>query len=232
MGVGHIAVGFASKRWATRTSLAWLVLAPTLIDLFWSVFVLTGIERARITPGITRSVPLDLEFIPYSHSLVACVGWGLLFAGGYYLAWYRDVRAGLILFAGVVSHWVLDWVSHRPDMPLLPVGGPIVGLGLWNYPLPAFLVEATMLAIGVGLYMSVTRARSMRGKLGFAALVAFLFLFNVAAYTSPPPPTVTPMAAGNLAIVLLVVLLFYVDKSREVTAQPSRGSARRSVQLW
>ena len=232
MGVGHIAVGFASKRWATRTSLAWLVLAPVLIDLFWSVFVLTGIERARITPGITRSVPLDLQFIPYSHSLVACVGWALLFAGGYYLAWYRDLRAGLILFAGVLSHWLLDFISHRPDMPLLPVGGPSVGLGLWNYPLPAFLVEATLLAIGVGLYMSVTRARSMRGKLGFGVLVAVLFLFNVAAYTSPPPPSVTPMAAGNLSLVLLVVLLFYVDKSRELTARPSRGSARRSVQLW
>jgi hypothetical protein len=213
MGVGHLAVGFATKRWARSTSLAWLMLAPVFVDVIWSALVLVGIERARITPGITRAVPLDLQYMPYSHSLVAGVGWGLLLAGVYYFARQRDLRAAAILCAGVLSHWLLDWISHGPDMPILP-SGPRVGLGLWNYPLPAFLVEAGMLAVGVWLYTSVTRAQSARGKLGFAILVTCLFAFNIGAYTSPPPPSVTPMAAGNLTTLLLVALLYYVDRNR------------------
>jgi hypothetical protein len=212
VGVGHIAVGFAAKRWAPRTSLAWLVLSAIFVDLLWSVFVLLGIERARITPGITRSVPLDLQYIPFSHSLIAVIAWGLVLSGAYF-ARHRDLRVAAVLWLGVFSHWVLDWISHRPDMPIL-ISGPRVGLGLWNHPLPAFCTEAGMLAIGVWLYGTVTRARSRRGAIGFSILVAALFVFNVAAYLGPAPPTITPMAAGNLSMVLLLVLLYYVDRAR------------------
>lgn len=210
-----MAVGFAAKRWAPRTSLAWLMLAPIFIDLLWSVFILTGIERARITPGITKSVPLELEFIPISHSLVAAVGWALLL-GGAHFALQREQRVALVLFLGVMSHWLLDWISHRPDMPLLP-SGPHVGLGLWNYPLAAWLTESVLLAIGVFLYASATRARGRTGRLGLIVFALVLFGFNCAAYVSAPPPSVLPMAAGNLSMLLFVWAAYGLDRSREPT---------------
>jgi hypothetical protein len=212
MGVGHLAIGFASKRWAPRTSLAWLMLAPIFVDMLWSLFVLVGIERARIVPGITRSVPLDLQYIPWSHSLIAVVLWGVLF-GGVYFALRRDASASAVLFAGVFSHFVLDWISHRPDMPI-GFDGPRVGLGLWNYPLLALATEAGLLAWGLWLYARTTRARSRGGRIGFAVLCVSLFGFNFAAYFGPPPPSITPMAAGNLGMLVLVAILYFVDRGR------------------
>src|SRR5262245_26830707 len=213
MGVGHLAVGFASKKWAPRTSLAWLILAPIFVDLWWGLFVLGGVERARMTPGITKSIPIDLEFIPYSHSLVAGVGWGLLLAGVYYFAAQKNSRAAGVLFAGVLSHWLLDYVSHGPDMPILP-SGPRVGLGLWNYPLAAFAVEAAMLALGLWLYLSATRPKR-GGRLGLIILMVVLFAFNAGAYFAPPPGSITPMALGNLSLILLVWVAYRIDSRRE-----------------
>src|SRR5215471_11201944 len=114
MGIGHIAVGLASKRWAPRASLGWLVAAPVFVDLLWSIFILLGVERARIVPGMTKAMPLDLEYIPFSHSLVAVLAWALLF-GALYQVLHKDVRAAIVLYVGVFSHFVLDWISHGPD---------------------------------------------------------------------------------------------------------------------
>jgi hypothetical protein len=213
MGVGHLAVGFASKRLAPKTSLAWLVLAPIFVDLLWGLFILTGVERARITPGITRAVPLDLEYIPISHSLVAGVGWALLL-GGIYFALHKNVRVAAVLFAGVLSHWVLDYISHAPDMPI-GFSGPRVGLRLWDYPLAAFSVEAAMLALGFWLYVSATRPKNGGGKIGLVILMLVLFAFNAAAYLATPPPTVTPMAIGNLSLIVLLWVVYRIDRRRE-----------------
>jgi hypothetical protein len=212
MGVGHLAVGFASKRWAPRTSLMWLMLAPIFVDLWWGLFILTGVERARMVPGITRSIPVDLEYIPWSHSLVCVVGWALLLAGIYF-AMQKNIRGTTVIFLGVLSHWLLDFVSHRPDMPLLP-SGPRVGLGLWDYPLAAFSVEASLLALGLWLYIGSTRPQR-GGKLGLAILTVVLFAFNAAAYFAPPPTSILPMALGNLSLLVLVWVCRRIDARRE-----------------
>lgn len=212
MGVGHLAVGFAAKKWAPRTSLAWLMLAPVFVDLWWGVFILAGIERARVTPGITRAIPIDLEYIPWSHSLVAVFGWALLLAAIYF-ALQKDFRVALILFAGVLSHWLLDFVSHRPDMPLLPWGARY-GLGLWDYPLAGFSVEASMLALGLWLYVSATRPKT-GGKLGLVIVMLALFAFNIGAYFGPVPSTITPLALGNLSLIGLIWILARIDRRRE-----------------
>jgi hypothetical protein len=214
MGVGHIAVGLASKRWARNTSLGWLVLAPIFVDLLFSVFCLLGIERAKIVPGITKSIPLDLEYIGVSHSLVTVLGWGLLFAL-VHRSIYRDDRAAFVLALGVISHFVLDFVSHRPDMPLLP-SGPRVGLGLWNYPVPALAVEAAMLLMGLVIYVRTTSASGGRASIPLWLLAAFLFAINAGAYFGPPPPDVRSMLVGNLALVLVVWAFAAIDRRRSV----------------
>ena len=115
MFIGHFALGFAAKRAAPGVSLGVLFAAAQLADVLWPIFVATGVEQVRIDPGNTAFTPLDFVSYPYSHSLVLLIIWGLIFAG---IAKVR-LRAGFaLIFALVVSHWVLDYITHRPDMPM------------------------------------------------------------------------------------------------------------------
>src|SRR5678816_2818941 len=129
MFIGHFAVGFAAKRVAPRLSLAALFAAVVLADIIWPVLVALGLEHVRIDPGNTAFTPLDFVSYPYSHSLILLAVWGLVLG----LACRAFVRGGRVvpIIAGlVVSHWFLDFITHRPDMPIYP-GGPRLGLGLW-----------------------------------------------------------------------------------------------------
>ena len=142
MFIGHYAVGFAAKRFAPQTSLGVLIASALSLDLLWPLFVLAGWEQVRIEPGNTAFTPLNFASYPISHSLVAALGWATLFAAVYYLL--TRYRAGaLVVWIGVVSHWVLDFITHRPDLPLYP-GGSLVGLGLWNSPVATVAVEGLM----------------------------------------------------------------------------------------
>jgi membrane-bound metal-dependent hydrolase YbcI (DUF457 family) len=153
MFIGHFAVGFASKRFAPRSSEAVLLAAPLLADMLWPVFLLLGWEQVRIDPGITRYTPLDFVSYPWSHSLLMLCVWATVFGGIYYAI--TRYRAGVIaIWIGVVSHWVLDWVTHRPDMPLYP-GGALYGLGLWNSIAGTMLVEFLMFGVVASVVMIV-----------------------------------------------------------------------------
>ena len=118
MFLGHLAVGFASKRVAPQTSLGLLVAAPLALDLLWPFFLALGWERVSIDPQATAFTPLSFDHYPWSHSLLMAVVWGLLLGGGYWLV-TRYRPGAVILFVGVVSHWVFDWITHRPDLPLV-----------------------------------------------------------------------------------------------------------------
>src|SRR5712671_4244163 len=130
MFIGHYAVGFAAKRAAPNASLGPLMAAPVLLDLLWPIFLLLGWEHVRIDPGNTAFTPLAFDSYPISHSLLMAVVWAVVF-----VLLTRRVstrQASLWIALAVVSHWVLDWITHGPDLPLLPRLGPKVGLGLWN----------------------------------------------------------------------------------------------------
>src|SRR5262249_18267458 len=157
------AVGFATKKFAPRASLGVLLAAPLFLDLLWPVFLLLGWEHAWIEVGNTRYTPLDLYDYPWSHSLLMSIAWATVFTAIYF-ALTRYKPGSLAIWMGVVSHWVLDWITHRPDMPLYPGGGPRLGLGLWNSIAGTMLVEIGMLAVGLGLYVSSTRARDRIGR--------------------------------------------------------------------
>ena len=220
MFLGHIAVGFASKPVAPRASLGWLMTAPVLADLLWPVFLILGIERVRIVPGDTPFTPLDFESYPWSHSLLMLVVWGIVLAL-LARAFKVDARGGLVIAVGVASHWVLDWVSHRRDMPLQPWGGPRVGLGLW-YSIPATVaVEAVMMIGGLWIYLATTRARSWAGHLSLWSFVALLVLAYVSSSFGPPPPSVEALRALALIGWLFVPWAFWIDRSRTLRAAPA-----------
>jgi membrane-bound metal-dependent hydrolase YbcI (DUF457 family) len=220
MFIGHFAVGFAAKKIAPRASLALLLSAPLFLDMLWPIFVLAGWEQVRIDPGNTRYTPLDFVHYPWSHSLLMSVVWASLFAGLYYTV--ARERAGTIaIWIGVVSHWVLDWVTHRPDMPLYP-GGPRLGLGLWNSVAGTMVAEISMFAVGVWLYAQTTRARDRIGKYALGAYVGLLLLLYISDRFSGPPPGVAAVAwVGIAASAIFVPWAWWFDRHRsanEVTS--------------
>jgi hypothetical protein len=213
MFIGHFGLALAAKRVAPRPSLGTLALAAQLVDGVWPVFLLLGWESVDIVPGITAVTPLLFKWYPYTHSLLAGVVWAALL-GGSYFALRRDRNGAWWIAALVVSHWVLDFVSHRPDMPLWP-GGPLVGLGLW-YSLPATLVvEFLLFAAGVWIYARATRRRDLWGALLLWAFVFVLGVLYLASVFGPPPPSVRILAMSGLAGWLFIPWAYWIDRHRE-----------------
>src|SRR5438093_5280775 len=157
MFIGHYALALAAKRVAPRTSLGTLFAATSLADLLWPLFLLLGWEHAHFVPGPNPFLTLWLDSIPISHSLITLIGWGALLPYLYHMR-TGAARAALVVALLVVSHWVLDVVTHRPDMPLYPGGTPL-GLGLWNSVVGTVVVESVMFVAGLWIYVEATRAR-------------------------------------------------------------------------
>ena len=195
MFIGHFGVALAAKRVAPKTSLGTLILAAQFLDFLWPVFVLLGIEHVRIAPGVTRVSPLDFTDYPISHSLLMATVWAVLF-GGIYYALRRNVRSALVVGAAVLSHWVLDFIVHRPDLQLYPGGEVRVGLGLWNSVAGTIAAGSPLLRRRAsGFTSACTRARDNAGRYGFWALIAFLFLGWVSTLFAGAPPSV-PRSPG------------------------------------
>lgn len=213
MFIAHFGVGFAAKKAAPRASLGTLFLAAQWLDLLWPSLLLLGLESVRVEPGATRVTPLDFVSYPWSHSLVFVLAWGALFALAYWSV--RRHRIGAVIAgACVVSHWLLDLVVHRPDLPLTPSGGIKVGLGAWSSLPLTLALEFTLFAVGVTLYARATRAADRFGRYGLWGLVAFLALLYVGNLAGPPPPGVQAIAWVGHAQWLIVLYAFVLDRHR------------------
>ena len=218
MFIGHFGVALAAKRAAPQGSLGTFILAAEFLDLLWPILLLLGIEHVRIAPGITRVSPFDFYDYPISHSLLTVPGWSAL-VGIVYFVIRRYGRATWIAAAAVLSHWVLDFISHRPDLPLWP-GGPRVGLGLWNSWPASIVVEVLIFGTGLWIYVKTTRARDAVGRYGFWALIALLVAGWISSMAAGPPPSVSALAWGGSAMWLTVAWGWWVDSHRTVV--PSR----------
>ena len=210
--VGHLAVALAAKKVEPRLPLTALVVATFGLDMLWPAFVLAGLETVRVDPGNTPFTPLDFVSYPWSHSLVMALGWGAL--AGWITARVSNARMGAVMAALVVSHWVLDFVSHRPDMPLWP-DGPRYGLGLW-YSVPlTIVVEGAMLAAGVLIYVRAAPARDRTGHIALGSLVAVVTAIWLSGPFSPPPPgAVVIGVTGLLGAALFTAWAWWVQKHR------------------
>ncbi len=223
MFIGHFALGYAAKPWAPQLSLGVLFAAPLLADLLWPLLVAAGIEEVRIVPGITAATPLEFISYPYSHSLLMLAAWGVAFAwictrprqasAGHVTPGSTAVAFGVVFGLGI-SHWVRDYITHIPDMPLYP-GGPKCGLGLWNSVAGTFTVEIVMFAIGVWIYAQSTRPLDRIGTWAFVGITAFLLIGFIANAGGTPPPSVTFIwVAGLLLGALTLVLAWWADSHR------------------
>ena len=217
MFVGHYGVSFAAKKADDSIPLWVLFLAVQLLDVVWALLVLLGVEKVRIVPGFTATNPLDLYYMPYTHSLVAAVAWSAVAAIAYRLWTGMSGRAGrgsrgaVLVGIAVFSHWALDFVVHRPDLPLYDDTAK-VGLGLWDRPLTAFGLEAALVLLGLRLYLA------RRPERGVGLVVFSLVMLGIQAmvFFGPPPASGSQIAATALAsyVVFALVVWWLADRRR------------------
>jgi hypothetical protein len=230
MFIGHYALGLAAKELAPRASLGALIAAPILLDLLWPIFLLIGWESVSIEANSNPFLRLRFDSYPISHGLVAVVGWATLFASLYFGV-ARYAAGAIVVWIAVISHWLFDYVVHRPDLPLYAGSDRLFGLGLWNHRWIAIVVELILFTLGIWIYMRGTKAKNKIGSYGFWAFIIFLLAAYAGAAFGPPPPSVKKLAIGTLFSWLLVPWAWWLDRHREprVIDQAPTGPATMSA---
>lgn len=216
MFIGHFGVGLAAKKAAPKPSLGTLFFASQFIDLLWPLFLIFGIEKVNIDPGNTLVTPLDFIHYPYSHSLVAVLIWALIFGVIYFLI-KKDVKISVWLGFLVLSHWILDFITHQPDLPLL-IGSnsPLVGLGIWNSVIATIIIEGGIFILGVYFFMKTTNAKNKTGLYSFWSLIIFLILMYIINLIGPPPESVDAIGYLGLSQWLIIAWAYWIGKNRIV----------------
>jgi len=230
MFLGHFGVAMAAKKVAPKASLGTLVFAAQFADLLWPLLLLAGVEQVRIVPGPLPTAVLDFTSYPISHSLMAQMGWGAIVSAIYFLL-KRDGRTAVVVGSIVPTHWVLDLIAHRPDLPIYPSGAKY-GLGMWNSLPLTILVEFLVFTTGIAVYVGVTRAKDRTGNAALWSLLGFLAVAYVGSLYGPPPPNVRVLAESALAIWLTVPWAAWADRHRQAgvkeNAATSHGRADHS----
>ena len=217
MFIGHYAFGFAAKKAAPKLSLGTLFLSVQLLDLIWPILLFLGIEHVKIEPGNTALTPLNFYDYPISHSLATSLGWSAALGIIYFLV-RKYARGALVLGTGVFSHWVLDFITHRPDLPLSPGSSEYFGLGLWNHVVWSVVLEGALFVAGVSIYARTTTAKDKTGIYGFWTLVLFLGLAWMMNMVGPPPPSAAAIGWSAMLLWLLVPWGYWIDAHRQFTA--------------
>ena len=209
MFAGHFAASVAARAAAPRLPFWACVGAAQLLDIGWAGLILAGVERLRVVPGLPGS-PLDLEQMPWTHSLAMALLWALL-AG--LLAVRLWGRAGWWIGAVVFSHWLADLLVHRPDLPLWPGSDVRLGLGLWNLPELATVLEIGLVALALGwwCWQRARDGQALRPALGWATALLVLAAINE---VPGEPPTPAGMALLSLlAFAVLIGVAGLVDRA-------------------
>lgn len=194
----------------------WLAVAAAFaLDLVWPLLLLAGVEHVRVSPGDTAFTGLAFERYPWTHSLALVIIWSII-AFQLTRSILGGKRTAAVVGVLVLSHWLLDFVVHRPDLPLWPAG-PRVGLGLWQSVPATFAVEGVLFLVGLAAYLRATTARDAIGRWGLVGLLVVTVGIWVLQPWSPPPPSAKAVAAGGLALWVLLPWARLVDVHRRLT---------------
>lgn len=213
MLAGHLAVALVAKKVEPRLTFASALTAAFWLDFVWPVMLVLGLEKVRVDPGNTAFTHLAFDSYPWTHSLAAVLAWAAAGAA-LVLRSTRSARAAACAGALVASHWFLDALTHRPDLPLWP-GGPLVGAGLWNSVPGTVALEGSMLALGLVAYQGATRATDAIGRWSFAGLAGLIGLVWITQPWSPPPPSAEAVGWGGLVFWLFIPWARWIDRHRE-----------------
>lgn len=213
MFLGHFGLAFAAKKINKAPSLGTTFLAAQFIDLLWPFFLIFEIEKVEIDPGNTAFTPLNFVYYPFTHSLVATLAWGIII-GLMYLSMRKDKKSAMLLGLLVVSHWLLDVVVHRPDLPISFGDSSKAGLGLWNNVPATLAVELIVFGAGALLYITSTRAQNRWGNISLYSLLVFLLAIYIMNAFGNPPPDTQAIGYVGLAQWLLVAWGYWTDANR------------------
>ena len=208
MFIGHYALALSAKKIDHLPSLAMTFIAVQFLDLLWPVFVLLGLETFEIEVGNTALTPLNFTSYPYSHSLLTSIGWALLLVVVYF-AITRNQKGSLLVGMLVFSHWILDFLTHRADLPLSPFGDTKVGLGLWNLPALEITIEVGLFLIGAFVYFKTMQPQR---RIAFWSLMIFFLVVHVMNILGPPPPSITAVAWSANAMWIFVFWAWWIEK--------------------
>jgi hypothetical protein len=214
MFVGHYGVSFMAKAQEKSIPLWILFFAVQFVDVLWAIFIFAGIEKVRIVPGFTATNPLDLYYMPYTHSLLGAALWSVF---GFLV--YKFLRGGaarpaIIVGLAIFSHWILDLIVHIPDLALYD-NSYKMGLGLWNYPALAFGAEAVLLFAGIFFYMRRTKAVSVIGKIGIPIFGVVLLIMQTVVFLAAPPPSSSAAAVTAIGLyIVFAAIAFWLEKYR------------------
>ena len=208
MFIGHYALAFSAKKIDKLPSLAIMFIAVQLLDLLWPIFVLMGIETFEIEVGNTAMTPLNFVYYPYSHSLLATMVWAILFASVYYLITHNR-KGSFLLGLLVFSHWILDLLTHRPDLQLSPFTETRVGLGLWNFPALEIPLEVGLFLAGIVLYVKAVQPKR---KVAFWTLIVFFVVIYFMNIYGPPPPSINAVTYSALSMWIFVLWAWWIEK--------------------
>src|SRR5437867_10493143 len=219
MFVGHYGIAFAVKSERNQIPLWVLFVAVQLLDFLWAPFVLRGIEKVRMVPGITATNSLDLYYMPYAHSLVGALFWSGLACVLYRVGWGRKASGAAALLVGfaVFSHWLLDLIVHRPDLAIYD-DTLKVGFGLWNYRGIEFVLEIGILVVGAVLYLK--RNGAIARKIGIIIFVAVLVLIQTSnTFVRRPPSSDRGFAITALIFyTVFAIIAFLLEKRRPIAS--------------
>ena len=213
MFLGHFGAGFAGKKFSKSASLGTYFMAAQWIDLLWPILLLLGIEKVKIEPGISNVTPLNFNYYPFTHSLAAAIIWGVIFGVIYFLI-KKNAKTSIILGVFVVSHWVLDFLVHIPDLPIFPGSELKVGLGLWNSFTATIILEGLIFGVGVYLYYKSTKSKNKTGIYSLIGLIIFLILIYISNLFGPPPDSVKAIGIVGNAQWLIILWGYWIDKNR------------------
>lgn len=208
MFIGHYALALSAKKIDNLPSLAIMFIAVQFLDLLWPIFVLIGIESFEIEVGNTALTPINFTSYPYSHSLLMSIIWAGLFAIAYF-GFTKNKKGSILIGILVLSHWILDFITHRPDLPLSPFTSLKVGLGLWNMPVIEIILETGIFLTGVYLYF---RTVNPKKKFAFWSLIIFFLVINFMNIFGPPPPSVNAVVWSANLMWIFVLWAWWVEK--------------------
>ena len=216
MFVGHYAAALALKKFEKRASLGVLFLSVQLADIVFFPLVLVGIERINIIENFTQSTHFELEYMPYTHSLVGSLLWALAAYALFRWVIVKNHAVALVVALAVFSHWVLDLVVHTPDLPLWNDASLKLGFGLWNNAIAVYVLEAALLLGALWIYLRSTSASTTTGKYGMGVFVVFLLLVNILNIFGPlqDDNKVTLAVSALAAYLLFAAVAFWLDRKR------------------
>lgn len=216
MFIGHFAPAMVAATHPRAPGLGTLFVAGQLLDFGFFGLALAGIEKFRITPGITDMVPLDLYHMPYTHSLAGSMVWAAGFA---LLIWLftRNRTGALIAGAVVLSHWFLDLLVHAPDLTLAG-SPPKLGFGLWNYPMIEIPLELLITFGALAFYFVRTRSIAPVSRPALVLLAILLAGFQAVNWFGPEPVAATRamMFTALIAFAVTSAAAAFVGKTRKL----------------